>query len=373
MEAGTFFRLGFEALSYYPPFDWQGRMYDRFLASGADARASPAALDIPTGLGKTSIIVIWLLALAWQASNGASRLPRRMVYVVDRRTVVDQATDIAVGLRASIRNAAPESPAAAIRDGLRLLCLDPDEAGSPLAISTLRGEFADNREWQSDPARAAIIVGTVDMIGSRLLFSGYGVSRRMRPFHAGLLGQDSLIVHDEAHLSPAFGNLIGGIRGLQEEANEPRPIRVMELSATQRGAAAGEVLRLTDEDRANPTVARRLEARKCLRLHAVPAGTRPEDALAELATAHGAEQARVVVYVRSPKVATAVAYLIEKQAGRDHVATLTGTIRGHERDRLVTSALFHDFRAKPCRERPERTEYLNPRTLRAGYGEATSH
>jgi len=45
----------------------------------------------------------------------------------------------------------------------------------PLAISTLRGEFADNGEWRIDPARPAVIVGTVDMIGSRLLFSGYAL------------------------------------------------------------------------------------------------------------------------------------------------------------------------------------------------------
>ena len=46
---------------------------------------------------------------------------------------------------------------------------------APLAISTLRGQFADNAEWRDDPARPAIITGTVDMIGSRLLFSGYAV------------------------------------------------------------------------------------------------------------------------------------------------------------------------------------------------------
>jgi hypothetical protein len=44
----------------------------------------------------------------------------------------------------------------------------------PLGISTLRGEFQDNQEWGKFPFRPAVICGTVDMVGSRLLFSGYG-------------------------------------------------------------------------------------------------------------------------------------------------------------------------------------------------------
>ena len=50
----------------------------------------PPAVDIPTGLGKTAVMAIWLLARA-----AGARLPRRLVYVVDRRAVVDQATDFA--------------------------------------------------------------------------------------------------------------------------------------------------------------------------------------------------------------------------------------------------------------------------------------
>ena len=52
--------------------------------------------------------------------------------------------------------------------------------GRSLPISTLRGQHVDNREWLDDPASTAIIVGTIDMIGSRLLFEGYGVARNMQ-------------------------------------------------------------------------------------------------------------------------------------------------------------------------------------------------
>jgi CRISPR-associated endonuclease/helicase Cas3 len=48
----------------------------------------PSALDIPTGLGKTAVMAIWLVARAC----GGKELPRRLRYVVDRRAVVDQAT-----------------------------------------------------------------------------------------------------------------------------------------------------------------------------------------------------------------------------------------------------------------------------------------
>jgi CRISPR-associated endonuclease/helicase Cas3 len=141
-------------------FPWQWAMYQRFAMGDI-----PPSCNLPTGLGKTSVIALWLIALA----NHRDRIPRRLVYVVNRRTVVDQTTTEVEKLRDMIR-------AADLFDSLERLCAIPlEEDESPLAISTLRGQFADNREWSADPARPAVISGTVDMIGSRLLFSGYGV------------------------------------------------------------------------------------------------------------------------------------------------------------------------------------------------------
>src|SRR5207245_4300246 len=132
-----------------------------------------------------------------------------LVYVVNRRTVVDQSTDEARKLRQRIGNVA------GLTERLRALCAEPGSDGIPLAISTLRGQFADNREWSSDPARPAVIAGTVDMIGSRLLFNGYGIGFKGKPLHAGFLGQDVLLVHDEAHLEPAFQELLIAIKNEQ--------------------------------------------------------------------------------------------------------------------------------------------------------------
>ncbi|MGH6678867.1 MAG: DEAD/DEAH box helicase family protein, partial [Bradyrhizobium sp.] len=153
------FEAQFTALTGFRPFSWQRRLFRR-LADGD----VPSALDLPTGLGKTSVMAIWLIAFA----QGA-RLPRRLVYVVDRRAVVDQATAEAEKLRAGV----DRSPELKASFGL---------GRRSLPISTLRGQFVDNRDWLADPAGPAIIIGTVDMIGSRLLFSGYGVSPKMRPY-----------------------------------------------------------------------------------------------------------------------------------------------------------------------------------------------
>ena len=170
---------GFKALTGHDDFmPWQTNRFDCFIAG-----KFPPNIPIPTGMGKTSILAIWLLALAHRSLNGnVEEFPRRLAYVVNRRTVVDQATAEAEQLRANLE----KTELAEIAKALRGLAAD-DSTDSPLSISTLRGEFADNGEWRMDPARPAIIVGTVDMIGSRLLFSGYGrCGFKSKPLHAGL-------------------------------------------------------------------------------------------------------------------------------------------------------------------------------------------
>lgn len=351
------FDASFKAITGHAPLRWQGRLVSALLENRI-----PNAVDLPTGLGKTSVIAIWLIALAAQTVNGSPSLPRRLVYVVDRRTVVDQATYVAEQMRGSLRDerlAAGGGPLASVRAALAGLCIDPDDGASPLAISTLRGEHADNREWQADPARAAIIVGTIDMIGSRLLFEGYGVSRRMRPFHAGLLGQDTLLIHDEAHLSPAFGALVRTIAATQQGQGGRRALRVMELSATQRATSEGETFALDDDDRRESEVCLRIGAPKTLRLEPSP-GDRSAGvaAMVDRALAYGDAQKRIAVYVRSPKDAREIAAALAKQAGKDNVALLTGTIRGRERDRLTKSELFRNFRPAARRDPPASTQYL---------------
>lgn len=301
------------------PFAWQLRLLDSFLSDNP-----PQALDIPTGLGKTSVMAIWLVAKALGA-----KLPNRLVYVVDRRVVVDQATHVATELRKLVA----ENEDLAERLQLR---------GRSLPISTLRGQFIDNKEWLEDPSVPAIIIGTVDMVGSRLLFEGYGVSRKMRPYHAGLLGIDSLVVLDEAHLVPPFEALLAGIKSLRRATPLALPeFQTMSLSAT--GETEGEaVFSLIDEDWQDKVVAQRLGAKKKLRIQEIES---PKDLAARMA-----EQAltlsqrdgatRVVVFCDKRKDAENVRALVEKGFGKDQshkTELLVGGRRGKEREDAARS------------------------------------
>ena len=96
------FRAAFQALTDNAPFPWQEAMYELMVKGSFRELAS---CNLPTGLGKTSVIVIWLIALA----NAPNKVPRRLAYVVNRRTVVDQATEETEKIRKHLmREARPQ-------------------------------------------------------------------------------------------------------------------------------------------------------------------------------------------------------------------------------------------------------------------------
>jgi CRISPR-associated endonuclease/helicase Cas3 len=298
MPQNDFERFFHELTGSPSPFPWQEKLFHRFMTNSVER-----ALDIPTGLGKTTVMAVWLLARA----EGAS-IPRRLVYIVDRRAVVDQATEVANALReAVVRH--PNLGAA-----LKL-------NGRPLPISTLRGQHVDNKQWLEDPSSPAIIVGTIDMIGSRLLFEGYGVSRKMRPYHAGLLGADTLVVLDEAHLVPPFEMLLDAIAsnsaGVAPRDAEARAIvpqfKLMSLSATGRKRSE-RPFSLTNDDLKHPIVRQRLDAKKRLRLKPLKVEDDLAKKLAKMAwiiAGRGKRAVRVIVFCDKRKVAEAAKKALE--------------------------------------------------------------
>ena len=139
-------------------------------------------------------------SLRWPRHTHA--VPRRLAYVVNRRTVVDQTTDEVKKLRANLDKRWP-----VWKTRLKKLCVLPMDC--PLAVSTLRGALAERPGGrQTLPPGGGRWHRRLDW---QPLFFSVDTGRLQNPAaHAGLLGQDTLIVHDEAHLEPAFQTLLEG-------------------------------------------------------------------------------------------------------------------------------------------------------------------
>ncbi len=169
----------FKAVHGYDPFPWQTRLAKQLVETGC----WPTLLDLPTGAGKTAAIDIAVFHLACEADCGPERrAPLRILFVIDRRIVVDAAAERARKIVEALHSPMDEVVAEVAR---RLSLLSGDDE-HPLDVVRLRGGAPQERDWARSPAQPLVAVSTVDQVGSRLLFRGYGVSPRMWPVHAGL-------------------------------------------------------------------------------------------------------------------------------------------------------------------------------------------
>jgi CRISPR-associated endonuclease/helicase Cas3 len=228
---------------------------------------------------------------------------------------------------------------------LRNLLASVSHARTPLAASTLRGQLADNGDWGRDPSTPAVVVGTVDMIGSRLLFRGYRAGRYYRPMHAGLLGVDTLIVNDEAHLSPALAQLLKAVRDRAPATHiAGKSFRILLLSATP-GSADG--LQRFGHDLAEDAVegsifSNMFRAPKSLFLREVANASEIDTVVWKLATDSPAP--RTAIFIEQPEKALKLAQSLHRE--KHPCALLTGTMRGFERDGLFEDESFKRFLGK---------------------------
>ena len=320
----------------FDPFPWQRRLLRRVLDEGW-----PELLDLPTGTGKTSALLVAVFALVL----APERSPRRMILVVDRRIIVDQVDAFARRLHAALADS--QRPICA-QVAKRLRELTSSAEAEPLRVVHLRGGIPRDDSWVSAPDQPTIIASTVDQVGSRLLFRGYGVSPSMRPVHAGILARDTLYLLDEVHLAAAFDETLGQLEhtyaSWAECGEVGRPFQVVRMSATPPEAKPSTVVfGLDDEDRAHPVLATRLDVsrRATLELVKTKRGTKPElrthnrvkiaervSALAHQAAKNGARAVGVVVN-RVDTARRAAAFLRKLDEGE--VLLITGRMRPYER------------------------------------------
>ncbi|GIK15615.1 MAG: hypothetical protein BroJett003_05790 [Planctomycetota bacterium] len=172
-ERNTEFSEFFRSAAGLAPFNFQRRF----------ACDLPALVNIPTGLGKTAMAVMGWLWRRFDAGDELRRqTPRRLVYCLPMRVLVEQTRDNAVRWLKNLREA------------------NLVECEVPVHV-LMGGE--DEDDWDIHPEREAIIIGTQDMLLSRALNRGYAASRSRWPMQFGLLNTDCLWVFDEIQLMGA--------------------------------------------------------------------------------------------------------------------------------------------------------------------------
>lgn len=228
------FDTWFERATGHAPYEHQREL--------AVADRLPSVLKLPTGSGKTqSLIGSWL----FQREEG--RAPRRLVYALPMRSLVEQTAEVA-------------------SDMLQRLGLD-----DAIPVHILMGGTSPEQDWRRDPNATQILIGTIDMLISRALNRGYAESRFAWPVSFGLLNSDCRWVFDEVQLMGPARATSAQLDGLRAKLGTCLPCETIWVSATVDESALrtvdrpelGEVMALPDADRAG-ALEKRLEANKVL-------------------------------------------------------------------------------------------------------------
>ena len=306
--------------------------------SGSSACES-MLIDIPTGFGKTGAVVLaWLWNRVFKQRDD---WPRRLVYCLPMRTLVEQT-----------------------RQNVDKWLHNLDFADKVGVHVLMGGE--DAADWDIHPERDAVLVGTQDMLLSRALNRGYGMSRYRWPMHFGLLNNDCLWVMDEVQLmGPALWTSaqLDWMRSDRFESLKPcatwwmsatiRPEFLDTVDRTNAKLPKPTPLRLSDHDQAHAI----LQARRPCEIWKAPVARKKRkkvpatDLQAAFAQAiasavvdeHRAASLSLVVcntVARAQKIYAAVKSTYK---GADKVVLLTSRFRPDDRERNQRKLL--DFEA----------------------------
>ena len=242
MEYAEFFKTATN--SPFPPYPYQERMANE---------AWPEIISIPTGMGKTAATI---LAWLYKRVKGDIKTPRRLVYCLPMRVLVEQTSHNA---STWIENLAAAG------------CFSAADRPS---VHVLMGGDID-RAWDMYPESEQIIIGTQDQLLSRALNRGYTMSRFRWPVQFGLLNNDCLWVMDEIQLMGEGLATTSQLQAFRDSINTLLSTRSIWMSATLRSdwlktvdfadsVQNLNVLEMADPDKASDTFQKRIYASKPL-------------------------------------------------------------------------------------------------------------
>ncbi|MCX6847780.1 MAG: DEAD/DEAH box helicase, partial [Verrucomicrobia bacterium] len=267
-----FFSAAFE--DQRQPYDYQRRLACGERGAKPDSEwlvttgpCESRLITVPTGLGKTAAVV-----LAWLFNRVAKndvKWPRRLIYCLPMRTLVEQTA-----------GEAQKWIDALVKAGL--ITTKP-----PRVVILMGGEEVEGyaKDWDLHPEDNTILIGTQDMLLSRALNRGYGMSRYRWPMHFGILNNDCLWVLDETQLmGPGVGTAaqLEAFRGKDSFGSFPigpsvtwyasattnaDQLITREWRSTQRGQSFYFGLSANEKDATTGSLAQRRLARKTIETH----------------------------------------------------------------------------------------------------------
>lgn len=311
----------FRAVTGFSPYPYQERIGEGEF---------PQVLDVPTGMGKTAAVVV-----AWlhRRLQSPAHTPRRLIYCLPMRVLVEQTRRAVADW---IEKARP---------------LFGDRGLSAPGVAVLMGGEQE-LDWVERPERPVVIVGTQDMLLSRALMRGYGMSRYAWPLHYALLHNDAFWVFDEVQLMGPAVETGAQLQAFRDGLGTAAPTRSLWMSATvgenqldtvdhPRPAGGWKRHGIGPADRSTEGARSRIRARKSVRpLSAVIPNSTAKSRISSYASevAEAATQAHVageltLVIANTVGRAQAIYRAAEETAGTNgpEVSLIHSRFRPHER------------------------------------------
>lgn len=243
-EEAEEFRKFFNRACGFSPFPYQEKI--------AISDELPQILNAPTGSGKTeAVILAWLWKRRRAEAAVRSSTPRRLVYCLPMRVLVEQTNKRIAGC---------------------LERLGLNKGADAVAVQVLMGG-EEPGDWDENPEKDTILIGTQDMLLSRALNRGYAMSRYRWPMQFGLLNNDCLWVLDEVQLMGVGVESSAQLQAFREKFGCEGNTKTIWMSATvaetqlntvdhPKPVNGFSIHNLTEADLAQETLAERYTATK---------------------------------------------------------------------------------------------------------------
>jgi CRISPR-associated endonuclease/helicase Cas3 len=303
------FSRWFERATGHVPYEYQKTL--------ATLSAPPSVLELPTGCGKTQALLG-----AWLFQRQAGIGPRRLVYALPMRSLVEQTLGVAIEMRN---------------------CLGLAESDLPIHV-LMGGEGPRRKDWCRHPEADQVLIGTIDMLLSRALNRGYAENRFAWPVAFGLLNADCRWVFDEVQLMGPARATSAQLDGLRAVLGTALPCETIWVSATVDLSALqtvdrpepGTVMALSAEDRRG-ALRKRLEAPKTL--ERVELGRAGDASIADLVLDRHIPGTRTLAILNTVERAQAVFSGLARKRGGHSAVLLHSRFRPGERREHMERAL----------------------------------